>query len=129
MTVEKYVPEMHYRFLVAWMSQRNLPIPTYESIPAEGLVACFEGVPVCMGFLRCIEGGYALLDGLVTNPEASKTTRDCLLDNLVSNIMSLAKELKFKTVIAYSDDDNTLLRSERHGFVKQRHTFIAAKIN
>jgi hypothetical protein len=47
---------------------------------------------------------------------------------VVSQVMKTAKDLNLKGLMAYSSDDSTLKRSEKHGFVKIPQTLIIANL-
>lgn len=125
--IDPYAP-FHYTYVSQWLSARNLAIPPKDEMPEIGVV-CYNGaVAVSLGSLRRIEGGFAYLDGLVTNPECLPEVRDKANDMVVSALISKAKDLKIKTIIAYSQDKNTLVRSNKHGFVQLPHVLIAKSL-
>lgn len=112
-----------------WMRQRETYEPKADEMPALGWIIYAEGSPVATAFLRKVEGGFAQLDGLATNPHYPADGRDKALDELVTHVMSEAKRLKFKAVTATSRDKHTLLRSQRHGFTSTSHVYIVADLS
>ncbi len=115
----------NYPTLCKWMDQHNCRIQPEDEVPQVGYVVYDdEGEPAAMAFLRMVEGGFAQLDGLITNPEKAPAVRNSAVDLAVSNIVTEAKRMKLKRLIAFSADANTLVRSERHGFAKLLHTAI-----
>lgn len=87
-----------------------------ESMPAIGFVTYADGAPSAAGFLRRVEGGFAQLDGLVTNANLSGDIRSSSIDLVVENLLSEAKRLNLKGIIAFSRDTNTLIRAAAFGF-------------
>ncbi len=113
-----------YSDLCRWLKERAL-LPWEERyVPAIGYVV-FDETPIVMGFLRMVEGGTCMIDGLCTNPIMSPSMRDRAIDVLVDALMSTAREMKLNGVICFSEDKNTLERSARFGFVtKPNHKLI-----
>ncbi len=89
---------------------------TEDSIPEIGFMA-FEGsIPVAAAFLRRVEGGFAQLDGLVSNPECPSHIRHLGIDGVVSNVLNSAKKLGIKGVIAFTANKSTIVRASSLGF-------------
>lgn len=63
------------------------PVPR-ELLPETGLIV--NGV--CAGFLYLTNSGLGLIEGYISNPEASPELRSEGLDELTSALLSLAKE-------------------------------------
>jgi hypothetical protein len=87
-----------------------------ETLPARGWIAEFEGAPVAAGFLRLVEGGYAQIDTLVTNPDMPGELRHEAINSIVRNLITDAKSLNLKGIVCYSRDADTLGRSKSFGF-------------
>lgn len=117
----KTVKFEHYKHLsitLEWLKIRDTYIPEASEFPAIGYITYLEDVPVAVAFLRKVEGGFAQLDGLCTNPAVESTIRDKALDIVVTTILLAARDHGFKNVIAFTKDKNTRLRSQKHGFVE-----------
>jgi hypothetical protein len=125
MQVVAFEPKLHLSHISSWLEARKISVPNSKEFPKLGLVVQYEGKPIAMGFLRMVEGNYAQLDGMTTNPEASPELRNRANDVLTQNLLDTAKRLKIKKIIAFTLDENTLMRSFRHGFVKLSHSLIA----
>ena len=103
--------------LYQWMRHRGLPCPRIDDMPAIGVVAYVDGKEVAMAFLRRVEGGFAQLDGLVTDETAPGAHRHEAIEAAVQAIVSKAKELGIKSLMATSQHKNTVMRAcSLHGF-------------
>lgn len=87
-----------------------------NAFPKVGYVAIWQEQPVVMGFLRLVEGNSAMIDGLCTNPSIPGPIRNEVIDVVVYELIRTAKSLKLTGIICFSEDSNTLTRSERFGF-------------
>lgn len=127
MRVEQY-EEDHKEVLAEWFQARDLDSNLLNDVPLTGAVAfCYEK-PVAIGFLRYVEGQYALIDGLVTDPAALPDVRDKAIDELVRHLVLMAKRSGTRRIMAHSVDKNTILRSQRHGFETLPDTMIALNL-
>lgn len=116
MRVEEYVHSEHGSFIRDWLIARGLD-GELSNEPAEiGFVVFNENEPICAAFLRLIEGKYALLDGLISNPNAESQLRNDGINLVVEKIISIAKHLGIKQIIAFSIDKGTLSRALLYGF-------------
>jgi hypothetical protein len=120
--------EAHHGALMDWLGKRNLPSSYGDNLPSIGFVGyTLETVPpkpVASAHLRMCEQGVALLDNLITDPDASSKQRHEAIDGVVKRIIKTAKEKDVKYIMAYSVDVGTLKRSEAHGFVRLPHVLI-----
>lgn len=103
------------------------PIICYD-VPRFGLLVYIDERPVCVGFLRRCEGNYAFIDGLTTNPRILGDLRHVAIDALVVELKKKALEFGVRHLLAWSVDEGTLKRSQRHGFAKMPDTLIAASL-
>ena len=123
--VAPYKHDTHYDLMVDGLQQRGAYVTPGDEVPKIGYVG-FNGQKfLAMAFLRRVEGGFGQLDGLVSNPEAPGSERHEGIDIVVENVLRTAKELGIKNITATSVDSSTLMRSNKHGFVKLPHTLIA----
>jgi hypothetical protein len=109
----------------SWLNDRKLPTPKFEDIPKIGFMCLKDGVPIAAAFLRTCEGKVGWFDSLVSNPAVALYTRHLAIEALIDKILLTAKENGFNRVIAFSIDDGTIRRSEKRGFIKQKHTVIS----
>lgn len=108
-----------------WLSARGLRVQPVDEFPEVGFISYYRGEAVACAFIRRVEGGFAMLDGLVTNPDFPSDIRHNALDWLVEHLIKQAKSMKLNSLIATSQDKNTLLRAMKHGFVQLPLTCIA----
>jgi N-acetylglutamate synthase-like GNAT family acetyltransferase len=127
MYIEKFNVS-HMTTILGWLRARNCYLPSYLEMPETGFVAMYRGEPVAMAFIRKVEGGFAQLDGLTSNPDFPGDMRSEAIDCLVSHLMKQAKGMGIKSVMAYTKDENTLVRSAKHGFVVVPQTLIVADL-
>lgn len=119
----------HNSYVKKWVELRHMDIACAEDLPANGFITFDDADrPVCAGFLRLMEGNYATLDSLITNPDAAAVIRNEAVDATVECLMWYAKLVELKKIIATSEDNNTLVRSIRHGFVKLPHSLIVCNL-
>jgi hypothetical protein len=112
-----------------WLAARKLPQSLAEDLPHLGYMAeCYNGDLVAAGFLRSCEGRHAIADSFITNPEESPQVRDLAMDLVLSKILETAKELKLKSLVAYSLDSYTISRAKRHGFAAQPYTVLTMNL-
>lgn len=95
-----------------WLELRAHEPMNIDALPKYGCI-----VPgVAAGFLRCVEGGYGIFDGLVTNPHCSSKTRNAALEAVVATIITKAEQIGMIGVIGWSVDIGTLKRAQSVGF-------------
>lgn len=118
MVVIPYNDIRHERYITQWLLARDMEM---KGVPETGFMTFHEGMPVAAGFIRRIEGNYGQIDSVITDPEKSPEVRDEALDVLTTQLIIAAKDMKLKGLTAYITDNNTLLRSNRHGFMEVPH--------
>lgn len=124
MKIVQYDSGLHEKFVRTWLKARNLSEDLCENHPAIGLIAIHNEVPIAVGFLRQVEGGFGMFDGLCTNPKMESLVRNKAIDMLVDELIHVAKSFEMKAIIAWSVDMGTLIRAERHGFKKMNDQLI-----
>lgn len=86
--------------------------PPSVALPKVGLIE--DGVAA--GFLYQADGGLGLIDGYVSNPEASSTERHKALNEITVELMRIANENGITNVIALTKDPSIAIRATMHGF-------------
>lgn len=81
-----------------WLIARNLPQKKIMDLPVYGLIV--EGLAV--GFLVETDSCFALLDFFVSNPEADRNDRKVALTMIAAEMVEIAKEKGFETLLTYS---------------------------
>lgn len=128
MYLEQYSPESHATSLTGWLIGRGVAyVP--DEYPEIGYVVCERGTPIAACFLRRIEGGYAQLDSLMTDPGAASEQRHAAIDLAVSQLITIAKQLKIKGIVCTTRSKEVLERAlSRHGFVLLPEVVIALSL-
>lgn len=98
-------------------------------LPKVGFLAYDADQVVAAAFLRHCGANTAIFDGLITDPAAASELRDNALDAVVSALTKKAKELGLKALVAWTDDENTKLRAQRHGFQQLPHAVIVLDLS
>ncbi len=129
MILVEFDDELHAPLVRGWLKARNLSEDLIENPPVIGLVCFHNEVPIACGFLRQVEGNLGLFDGLCTNPKMTSEVRHHALDFLVSEIINIARSMEMRCIMAWSVDNGTLSRSERHGFQRLKHQMISLNLN
>jgi len=85
--------------------------------------------PIAAGFLRRVEGNYAQIDTLVSNPYFGSVIRHDGIKLVVDQLFEDAKALDVQTIIAFTGDEGILQRSKLLGFqvIPQQLIGIALK--
>lgn len=100
-----------------------------KTLPKLGYIALLNGKqPVAAGFLRRVEGGYAQLDGLTSNPYFGSQIRHEGIKLVVDHLIDAAKQLKINGIMAFTADKGVLDRAAGLGFVKVEQQLIALRI-
>lgn len=102
----------------------NYGLPSDMSLPQVGFIV----EDLAVGFLRRIEGGYGLFDGLMANPYSMGKQRSLALDLVVKRLIDEARHLYITKILALTVESAILRRSLKHGFELQPDKFIALKV-
>ncbi len=107
-----------------------MPKDYVQELPEAGYVVIdpTTRAPIAAGFIRRCEGGYALLDGYITDPTAPGEAGDAALDLLTAHVAKAAAEMGFKLLLAFCKDENTIMRAQRHGFNVLPHAFLSLNL-
>lgn len=115
--IERFNGHYHDRHISKWLKYRSIYKSSLVSeLPALGYIAYEDELPVAAGFLRLCEGGFGMIDSLITDPTAPGELRNEALDKITHCILQYAKSNNINNIIAFSRDNNTLTRSLKHGF-------------
>jgi hypothetical protein len=123
-----------YKYLPALLemlnSQKYLGISTVnmKTLPKIGYMVLLRNYPVAAGFLRRVEGGYAQMDGLTSNPMFGSLIRHEAINLVVNSLISDAKDLKLQGILAFTGDKSVIKRSEDIGFRVIEQTLIVLSL-
>lgn len=104
----------------------NVDDITMKTIPKIGYIALLNKQPIAAGFLRRVECNImAQLDGLTSNPFFGSQIRHKGITEVVNRLVTDAKDLKLKGIIAFTSDCSVIKRAEDIGFLKISHQVIS----
>lgn len=103
-----------------WREQRSLHPVVIEDLPSFGLI--IDGVAAA--FLRQCEGNIAIVDSVVSNPNASGEKRHKALDRLFEELIAAAKIFGMKALIGFSVNYPFMERSTKFGFKDSGHKLM-----
>lgn len=103
--------ELHRSQNYADLSSINM-----KTLPKIGYIAYLGGQPIAAGFLRRLEPCYAQIDTLVSSAHFGSATRHQGVSYIVDALITDAKRLKLKGIIAHTSDIGTLERAKSLGF-------------
>lgn len=121
--LKAYSPEMFNDILSMHISQ-NAEISDI-GLPQLGFIAYIDAKPLAGGFLRMIEGGYAMIDTLVSDAQASSQQRHEGMTTVVAALIQTSKDLKLKGILCHTRDEGVLKRAASLGFKVLPQTIIA----
>lgn len=101
-----------YLDICSWWLKHNWPIINYEMLPSTGFIV--EGY--CAGFLYKNDSKLAILEFIVSNPEADKQKRSEALDLLLQALINEAKESGYKAIFSSLSHPGLIDRYVKHGF-------------
>lgn len=113
----------------SWLESRGMKHLDARDLPGIGFIAEIDSIPIAAIFLRKVEGRVGMVDGLCTNPSASKENRFEACDRLTERILNKAKGIGMKHVLAWSTDTNTLIRSAKHGFMQSQYSLLTRDLS
>lgn len=128
MYVCRYTPREDDWTLLRVLKKREMNLRVAEEFPEVGYLVFEEGAFIAAGFLRQVEGGYALIDGYLSDPAMPSEIRHVALDMVTARLIKAATKMKVKRILGFSLDSNTITRSLKHGFVQTSHTMITREI-
>lgn len=123
-----------YKYLPALLdmlnNQKYLAMSTVnmKNLPKIGYMVLRNNHPVAAGFLRRVEGGYAQFDTFASNPLFGSQIRHLALNLVIDSLLSDAKTLKLRGIIAFTEDAGILLRAKSIGFAELSHSLIGLKL-
>jgi hypothetical protein len=102
------------------LTDQDYPDPhsvTYKALPKIGYIALLSNQPIAAGFLRKVEGNVvAQIDCLVSNPYYGSIIRHQAISGVVDRLITDAKEMKLKGILAFTKDGSVLKRASELNF-------------
>jgi hypothetical protein len=117
-----------YNIFVGWLQRRGMAAEALDNIPHKGRIIYYNARPIAIGFIRDVEGGFAMIDGYLADPDSDVNIRSKCLDLLTLDLFEYAKSLKLNKIFAFTVNKKTIKRALKLGFNKQKHTLILRSI-
>lgn len=127
MRISQYHPEYDQKHLEAMLRERDLPKSALNELPELGYIFFDGNRPIAAGFLRKCEGEMGIIDSFITSPGEPPELRNKALDILTKRLVHTANKLGISKLLAFSLDQNTIMRGLRHGFEATTHVIIIKK--
>jgi N-acetylglutamate synthase-like GNAT family acetyltransferase len=129
MDIVRYEPSIHAPELEELFHQHAMSPQSFDELPRAGWIAYLGHDVLGAIFLREVEGGFGLVDGLITNPQFLGAVRHEAINRLVQRLIVEAKELRYKAVFAWIEDTGTIERSLTYGFEKLPKTMVSLDLS
>jgi hypothetical protein len=126
--IEDFNPVKHVKYIYDWMKLRGMSLKLIDELPEIGTIAIYKELGIAAAFLRKVEPNFALIDNLITNPEALAHLRHEAIDECIKSVIEKAKKLKIEKLFAYTIEPTVLERSVKYGFEKLPHTLIGVSL-
>jgi hypothetical protein len=107
--------EEDYAQIVKWWEWWKWQAVPLDHLPKIGAIVSFNDVDVCAGWLYQTDSKIALLEWVVSNPQAKQGRGECL-SALIDELCVAAKSLGFDSVITIAKNAHLLKRLQDHGF-------------
>jgi len=117
-----------YNLFTGWLQRRGMNASVLDEIPHKGRIIYYNAKPMAIGFIRDVEGGFAMIDGYLGDPDSDANTRSKCLDLLTLDLLEYAKSLRLNKIFAFTVNKKTIRRALKLGFHKQKHTLILKSI-
>ena len=115
MIVLPYKEYSHKSGMITMLEARHMDTTLWLDLPSFGLIAHEDGKVVAAGFLRRVEGGYAMLDSYITNPHATSDQRNRALDTITSKLISISNAHGVTKLFTFTLDQGIADRAVRLG--------------
>jgi hypothetical protein len=107
-----------FQMVEDWRKKRHLPVVPMSFLPPCGAVVSIDGKDVAAGFVVKTDAGYAVLNGLVSDPDAPREHRESAVTRLLDDLMLVAKQEGFSVVSASTNLERLSQRYDKLGFTR-----------
>jgi hypothetical protein len=121
MIVRPYDNVRDLRHILSLLANYSFDSALAADLPKFGLIAIENNIPIAAGFLREVEGDYAMLDSYITNSSVDGALRNKALDLITSKLMKIAEHNNVVKLIAFTKSESIFNRSLKHGFNASPH--------
>lgn len=120
--------ETDFTSIIQMHALRDLPYPNSNELPQIGCIIKENDTPIVAAFLRRVEGGYAQIDTLISNPNVDKSLRDIAIDKCLKLLVNCAKTLKLRGLVSFCEVPASITRAEKHGFKQLNHKLMGISL-
>jgi hypothetical protein len=127
--ITTFKPKKHFEVLLDMhlaQGSKTYDILDLNTLPRIGYIVYSdtEYHYVAAGFLRMVEGGFAQIDTLVTNPNITGDVRNEGLTLLVDTLIKTAKDMELKGIYSMTTNGSIIDRALKLGFFVSNHVVI-----
>lgn len=114
---------------------RDMDLGLLDELPCTGIIVIDTNpdqhtvTPIAMGFLRMVEGSYAMLDSYITNPLSTAVKRNEALDVITSGLLRNAADRGISKVISFTSDAGIADRCRQYKFEELPYSFFTINPN
>lgn len=113
---------------MGWLNIRKQNKDLINTLPEIGYIAFKNEKPIAITFLRVVDGHYAYLDPIITNPKASVAAKKEARPLLFRAVMEHAKKIQANQLLILTSNTNDIKAAVGFGFIKYPHVFLKKKI-
>ena len=110
---------MDLGYLNTWLISRKMLPLEIRHIPEYGVISLVDIFPIGAMFLRKVEGGFGILDGLILAKEYPRARKDEIIDGMVENLIDYARRHYIKGLTCTTSIKSVCDRATKHGFIYQ----------
>lgn len=107
----------HMVMAATMLYDRGMNPSLIDDLPTHGLLAIQDGYPVYMGFIRCMEGPYAMIDSFISNSAFESEVRNRAFGIILKKLLAWAKTEGLVRVIAVTKEPSIVGRAEAYGML------------
>jgi hypothetical protein len=115
-----------HALLAGWLKGHLMNENDLHDLPKLGLMVSHCNTPVGVAFLRQLEGGdKAMVEGFLTNPDVDVVIRTQCLDQLILDLVELARRHDVTGLFALTVNKRVIARAKRLGFSLMKHKLVS----
>lgn len=108
----------HLNMLREMLIARDMSELHSAGVPEHSWIVVENDQPIAFGGLRKVEGGMAIMDSYLTNPNAPSDLRHKALEWLTYKLIKISRHYLVTKLLAFSQSDEIFNRAKSHGFIE-----------
>lgn len=101
-----------YEAVSTWYTKRGLDAPSKQYLPEVGFI-----IPgVACAHLFKTDGGFAILEGFISNPDTTPEERVRALDEIINQLTTAAREFGFSRCMAFTNHPTISIGCTKNNF-------------